>query len=110
MCEFEKYGVIGDVYRPKEMATTMVEKSVLFIRFFSIDDANNAQVDLSKSRDANYIIRCHCGVGHSHGNLVFSFTVIIFCFISSLLHNMNEVFVTSGIRLKSFNRHFHHWI
>lgn len=62
MCEFEKYGVIGDVYRPKEMATTMVEKSVLFIRFFSIDDANNAQVDLSKSRDANYIIRCHCGV------------------------------------------------
>ena len=58
MCEFEKYGVIGDVYRPKEMATTMVEKSVLFIRFFSIDDANNAQVNLSTSRDAKMSLWC----------------------------------------------------
>ena len=44
VAEFERFGVIGDVYRPTDLGVTVIEKSVLFIRYFSIKDANAAQV------------------------------------------------------------------
>ena len=42
--EFSKYGVIGDVYRPTDMSSTLKERSFLFIRYFSEIDATEAQV------------------------------------------------------------------
>lgn len=42
--EFGKFGVIGDVYRPQSMGFYVVEKNLIFIRYFSASDAHNAQV------------------------------------------------------------------